>query len=100
MPCIAPPAGDGGLRPPAGIPTFLPMATPHFDFSHLTPGERIRLAEELWDSLPSESEEPPLNDAQRRELDRRLEAYRRNPNAGSSWEEVRKRIVSERKPDE
>jgi putative addiction module component (TIGR02574 family) len=76
------------------------MATPHFDFSHLSPAERIRLAEELWDSLPAESEEPPLTDAQRRELDRRLDAYQRSPNAGSPWEDVRTRIVSERKPDE
>lgn len=89
-----------GLRLSTAIRTFLLMATPHFDFSHLTPGERIRLAEELWDSLPSESVEPPLTDAQRRELDRRLEAYRRNPDVGSAWEDVRKRVVSERKPDE
>lgn len=27
------------------------MAAPLFDFSHLTPAERIELAEQLWDSL-------------------------------------------------
>lgn len=27
------------------------MATPILDFSHLTPEERIELAEQLWDSL-------------------------------------------------
>jgi putative addiction module component (TIGR02574 family) len=27
------------------------MTSPIFDFSHLTPEERIQLAEELWDSL-------------------------------------------------
>ncbi len=27
-----------------------------FDFSHLTPAERIELAEQLWDSLEPESE--------------------------------------------
>jgi putative addiction module component len=27
------------------------LATPIFDFSHLTPEERIELAEQLWDSL-------------------------------------------------
>lgn len=27
------------------------MISPIFDFSHLSPEERIQLAEELWDSL-------------------------------------------------
>ncbi len=33
-----------------------------------------------------------LTDTQKRELDRRLDSYHKNPNAGSPWEEVRKRI--------
>jgi len=35
---------------------------------------------------------PPLTDDQKAELDRRLKAGRRNPNAGSPWEAVKKRI--------
>lgn len=31
------------------------MATPILDFSHLTPEERIELAEQLWDSLDPQS---------------------------------------------
>jgi putative addiction module component (TIGR02574 family) len=68
------------------------MAHPLFDFSHLTPAQRADLAIALWDSLPDDAAEPPLTDAQRAELTRRLEAYRRDPGAGASWEEVRERI--------
>jgi putative addiction module component (TIGR02574 family) len=34
----------------------------------------------------------PLSDEHRREIERRLEAFKRDPSAGSSWEEVRARI--------
>jgi putative addiction module component (TIGR02574 family) len=71
------------------------MAHRFFDFSHLTPAERIELAIALWDSLPDDSIEPPLTEAQRAELDRRLAEYRRNPTAGSSWAEVRERVQRE-----
>jgi putative addiction module component (TIGR02574 family) len=33
-----------------------------------------------------------LSDEHRREIERRLEAYQRDPSTGSSWEEVRARI--------
>lgn len=36
----------------SGLPgQIIHMATPILDFSHLTPAERIGLAEQLWDSL-------------------------------------------------
>jgi hypothetical protein len=31
------------------------MGKPHFDFSHLTPVERVELADELWESLALEA---------------------------------------------
>ncbi len=34
------------------------MAAPHMDFSHLTPDQRIELAEQLWDSLDPSDVEP------------------------------------------
>ena len=61
---------------------------PHFDFSHLTPAERIQLARDLWDSVEPQEADFPLDDAERAELERRLEAARRNPGEGSSWEEA------------
>ena len=68
------------------------MAHRFFDYSVLTPAERIELAMELWDSLPDDSSEPPLTEAQKAVLGERLDDLRGNPDAGSPWEEVRDRI--------
>ena len=37
--------------------------------------ERIRLVEELWDSIAADQVALPITDEQRAELDRRLDAY-------------------------
>ena len=59
-------------------------------------GERHQLAEELWDSLPAEIQSAELTDEQKAELDRRLADLEKNPDAGSSWEEVEARILKRR----
>lgn len=76
------------------------MAHPFFDFTHLTPSQRVELAVALWDSLPADSAEPPITEGQRVELLRRVEAYRRDPRAGASWNEVRARIQSSRRSEQ
>lgn len=60
------------------------------DISLLSVAERIQLAEDLWDSILEQQEEIPLTEAQKQELDRRLENYKKNPTTGSSWEDVKK----------
>ncbi|HBP88935.1 MAG TPA: addiction module protein [Nitrospirales bacterium] len=37
--------------------------------------ERIKLVEELWDSIASDQKVLPLTDEQKAELDKRLDAY-------------------------
>ena len=64
------------------------MGKPHFDFSHLTPDERVQLADELWESIADRPETLPLTEAQAAELDRRLEAFRKDPSAGIPWREA------------
>lgn len=59
---------------------------PLIDFSHLTPAERIELAEQLWDSLPMEAIEP--TDAQIEELRRRRAELEANGDPGEPWEKV------------
>ena len=59
------------------------MSSPLFDFSHLTPEERIQLAEELWDSL--EPSAVPLNKELAEELRRRREEYRHDNDPGQPW---------------
>lgn len=59
----------------------------------LDAADRLRLAEELWDSVAAESEAPfDLTEAHRHDLQRRLDAYRDDPKAGSTWEVVKARL--------
>ncbi len=63
------------------------------DILRLSLNERIQLVEDLWDSIAAIPDSVPLTDAQREELDRRLDAYHRNPNSGSPWLDVKRRIL-------
>jgi putative addiction module component (TIGR02574 family) len=62
------------------------------DILNLSISERIQLVEDIWDSIVELPEAVTLTDDQKRELDNRLDAYHRDPNKGSPWEEVRRRI--------
>lgn len=55
--------------------------------------ERVKLAQALWDSVSELPEPFPLSEAEREKIDRRLEAYRRDPEAASPWPEVKERIL-------
>ena len=54
--------------------------------------ERIQLVEDIWDSVAEIPEALSLTEAQQAELDRRLDAYRRNPEGGLPWEYVKEAI--------
>ncbi len=62
------------------------------DVLNLSVAERIQLVEDIWDSIAAVPEAVPLTEEQREELDRRLDAYHRDPAAGAPWEKVRTRI--------
>ncbi|MEE8584377.1 MAG: addiction module protein [Acidobacteriota bacterium] len=49
--------------------------------------------EEIWDSIAAEAQAVEVPEAHKEELDRRLEAYRQNPTAGSSWDDVKRRLA-------
>jgi putative addiction module component (TIGR02574 family) len=68
------------------------VAKPALDIEKLTPAERLQLVEELWDSLCHEPDAVPLTDAQRAELDRRLDDLEREGPVGIPWDEVVRRI--------
>jgi len=68
------------------------MARPALDIGKLTPAERLQLAEELWDSLCDTPEAVPLTEAQRAELDRRLDDLEQEGPTGIPWDEVVRRI--------
>lgn len=54
--------------------------------------DRVRLVEAIWDSISTVPEALPLTEWQKQELDRRLEDFEKNPDAGSTLEEVLARI--------
>jgi putative addiction module component (TIGR02574 family) len=61
---------------------------------------RLKLIDEIWDSIlrdlndPASPESLPVDDDLRALLDRRRAAYQANPDAGSSWPEVRSRLLA------
>jgi putative addiction module component (TIGR02574 family) len=57
--------------------------------------ERIDLMDQIWDSIASEMEKLGLTEDQQKEVDRRLAAWEADPHAGSSWEEVKRRLMVE-----
>ena len=62
------------------------------DIGSLSTEERLRLMEELWESLRATPESIPLTNTQREELDRRLDELDREGPTGIPWDEVLHRI--------
>jgi putative addiction module component (TIGR02574 family) len=55
--------------------------------------ERLRLVEELCESIATTPGAVTLSEAQKGDLLRRLDVYRDNPKAGMPWEEVKARLL-------
>jgi putative addiction module component (TIGR02574 family) len=68
------------------------MSSPAIDIQKMSPEERLRLIEALWDSLRGSPETIPLTEAQREELDRRLDELDRGATETIPWEEVKQRL--------
>ena len=54
----------------------------------LSTAERIRLAQEIWDSVTEVPDSSILTDWQKQELQIRLNALNENPASGIPWREV------------
>jgi putative addiction module component (TIGR02574 family) len=55
------------------------------DVLELSIPERIKLVEDIWDSIAAVPQALPLTEAQRAELDSRLEDFWKHPEHGSPW---------------
>ena len=73
------------------------MSMPSFNVDDLSPDEKLRLLEELWDSLSATPDAIPLTGAQCKELDRRLDELDRDGPNGIPWDEVLREIESRRR---
>lgn len=51
--------------------------------------ERIKLVEDIWNSIATESKTVGVTPEQRAELERRMEDFERDQNGGISWETIR-----------
>ena len=56
--------------------------------------ERIALVEEIWDSIAEDNGCFELTDAQKQELDRRIQSFQQNPQAGRSWEDIKSEFLN------
>lgn len=65
------------------------------DIAQLSIAERIQIVEDIWDTIAAHPENLPISEELGKELDRRVESYRQNPNSGSSWEEVKQRVTAQ-----
>ena len=66
------------------------------EISRLELSEQLLLVEDIWDTIASETESIELTENEKKIIDERLEAYHKNPDEGSPWDEVYKRIVSKK----
>ena len=72
------------------------MAVKLSELLELPVEERLKLVEALWESVAECPEALELTDAQKQELDRRLAAYERDPDAGVLWAELKQRLLASR----
>jgi putative addiction module component (TIGR02574 family) len=70
------------------------MTISRVDILKLSVSERLELIDTIWDSIDPGLEDLPLTEAQRREIDRRLDSYAVSPPRLSTWEEVQARILA------
>jgi putative addiction module component (TIGR02574 family) len=64
------------------------------DVLDLSIPERIQLVEDIWDTIAAKADSLELTEEEKKIIDARLERYHQNPELGSPWEDVYKRIVS------
>jgi putative addiction module component (TIGR02574 family) len=73
------------------------VSKPAFDYHRLSIPERLKLVEDIWDSIAEEAnanpDALPLTAAQRAELDRRVADADAHPDEGVSWETIRKDLL-------
>lgn len=64
------------------------MGKAALDITRVSLDEQLDLLDELWQSLGRDPEALPLSDAQRSELDRRLDELEAEGAVGLTWDEV------------
>ncbi|HQO02925.1 MAG TPA: addiction module protein [Spirochaetota bacterium] len=55
--------------------------------------ERIQLVGDIWDTIAQKEDTVSLTEYEKQIIDERLEKYHKKPSAGSSWNDVKGRII-------
>lgn len=58
----------------------------------LSPAEKLKLVQDLWDDLLKTPDEIPVPEGLLEELDRRKARLEADPSSASTWEDVKERI--------
>ena len=61
----------------------------------LPEAERVEVVQEIWESIAAHPEKVPVTAAQSAELEQRWQAMQQDPDAGESWEDVRRELDRE-----
>ena len=67
-----------------------PIPPPGFD--ELSAEEKLDYVQSLWDRIAASPEEVPVPEWHKQIINQRLAAYRANPDAGKTWEQVRNEL--------
>ena len=62
----------------------------------LSSEEKLLLVSELWDEITAQQNHIPVSQTLLDELDRRMEEFRRDPAAATTWDEAKQRIRASR----
>lgn len=56
-------------------------------------GERLRLIEEIWETIAADPDGLPVTDEERLEIDQRLKDLEEHPDDQAPWPEVKERLL-------
>jgi len=59
------------------------------EITALSVEDRILLVQAIWDSIAAEQVYPDLTEAQKHELDRRIESHDNDPDGVLTWNEIK-----------
>jgi putative addiction module component (TIGR02574 family) len=63
------------------------------DIAEMPVNERIQLVEDIWDSIAELPEAVEIPQWHKEEIEKRLKAYHDNPDEGSPWTDIKKRVT-------
>lgn len=67
------------------------------EFQKLSTAEKVQLVEDMWDIIAEKNQDIGLTTEQRAMLDRELAEYRKNPDEGVTFAELKAQILAGRK---